>query len=139
MLTADERFALIRLGIDKAEEVYNEAEAIARLGYWNLTGNRLYYAVFHMARALLLDKGIAAHTHAGVIHLIGKHFIATGLLDKSYGKLFSRLYELRQSGDYDDRFNATEDEVMPYFEDVRNLIKDMRALLTFGQSQEDKP
>lgn len=59
MLTSDERFALIRLGIDKAEEVYNEAEAIARLGYWNLTGNRLYYAVFHMARALLLDKGIA--------------------------------------------------------------------------------
>lgn len=132
MLTPEERKILIRLGIEKTGEVYKEAEAIAQLGYWNLTGNRLYYAVFHMARTLLLDKGIEAHTHAGVIHLIGKNFIATGLLDKSYGKLFSRLYELRQSGDYDDRFNASEDEAMPYFEEVKAFIKGMQKLLTFG-------
>lgn len=96
MLNAEERKTLIKLGLEKTEKVYKEAEDIAKLGYWNLTGNRLYYSAFHMARVLLLDKGIEAHTHAGVIHLVGKNFIATGLLDKSYDRLFSRLYELRQ-------------------------------------------
>lgn len=80
MLSPEERRTLIKLGMEKTAKVYKEAEDIAKLGYWNLTGNRLYYAVFHMARTLLLDKGIEAHTHAGVIHLIGKYFIATGLL-----------------------------------------------------------
>lgn len=84
-----------------------------------------------MARALLLDKGIEAHTHAGVIHLIGKYFISTGLLDKSYEKLFSWLYELCQSVEYDDRFDATEEEIMPYFDKVRTFINDMKNLLTF--------
>lgn len=131
MLSAEERRTLVKLGIEKTEKVYTEAEDIAKLKYWNLTGNRLYYAAFHMARALLLDKGIEAHTHAGVIHLIDKYFISTGLLDKSYGKLFSRLYELCQSVEYDDRFDATEEEVMPYFDKVRTFINDMKNLLTF--------
>lgn len=89
MLSPEERRTLIKLGMEKTAKVYKEAEDIAKLGYWNLTGNRLYYAVFHMARTLLLDKGIEAHTHAGVIHLIGKYFIATGLLDKSYAANYS--------------------------------------------------
>lgn len=131
MLRAEDRKELIKLGLEKTCKVYAEAEDIAKLGYWNLTGNRLYYAVFHMARTLLLDKGIEARTHAGVIHLVGKHFIATGLLDKSYGRLFSRLYELRQAGDYDDRFDATEEEVMPYFESVKAFVHDMYGLLSF--------
>ena len=53
-----------------------------------------------MASALLLDKGLSAKSHGGLIHLIGSQFVTKGLLDKTYGRLFSRLYELRQSGDY---------------------------------------
>ena len=83
-----------------------------------------------MASALLLDKGFSAKTHAGVIHLIGEKFIATGLLDRTYGKLFARLYELRQSGDYDDTYDATEEEVIPYFGKVEQFVKDMESLIT---------
>ena len=83
-----------------------------------------------MASALLLDKGFSAKTHAGVIHLIGEKFIATGLLYRAYGRLFSRLYELRQSGDYDDTYDATEEEVVPYFEKVEQFVKDMESLIT---------
>ena len=82
-----------------------------------------------MASALLLDKGLSAKTHAGVIHLIGEKFIATGLLKRAYGRLFSRLYELRQSGDYDDMYDATEEEVLPYFDKVSQFIEDMEKLI----------
>ena len=121
MLGSQQRRDLVRYRIEKAYKSFEEAKGVAKLKFWNLTGNRLYYTVFHMA---------TAKTHAGVIHLVGEKFIATGLLDRTYGKLFSRLYELRQSGDYDDTFDATEEEVLPYFEKVENFVKDMEALIT---------
>ena len=34
--------------------------------------------------------------------MIGMHFISKGLLYKEQGKAFSRLFEIRHSGDYDD-------------------------------------
>ena len=84
-----------------------------------------------MAQALLLDKGLSAKTHAGTIHIIGQQFISVGLIGKTYGRLFSRLYELRQSGDYDDMFDATEEQVMPYFGQVEKFICEMETLVTF--------
>ena len=129
MLESQQRKDLVRYRIEKAYHSFEEAKGVAKLKYWNLTGNRLYYTAFHMASALLLDKGFSAKTHAGVIHLIGEKFIATGLLDRAYGKLFSRLYELRQSGDYDDTYDATEDEVVPYFKKVETFIKNMESLI----------
>ena len=129
MLESQQRKDLVRYRIEKAYQSFEEAKGVAKLKYWNLTSNRLYYTAFHMASALLLDKGFSAKTHAGVIHLIGEKFIATGLLDRAYGKLFSRLYELRQSGDYDDTYDATEDEVVPYFKKVETFIKNMESLI----------
>ena len=131
MLDAQQRRDVVSSRIEKSYKSLAEAKAVGGLGYWNLAGNRLYYCVFHMASALLLDKGLSAKTHAGVIHLIGEKFIAAGLLDRSYGRLFSRLYELRQSGDYDDMYDATEEEVAPYFEKVETFIGDMKKLITF--------
>lgn len=131
MLTGEERKALVAYRIEKAKAVLVEARDNARLGHWSLVGSRLYYAVYHMAQALLLDKGLSAKTHAGTIHIIGQQFISVGLIDKTYGRLFSRLYELRQSGDYDNMFDATEEEVMPYFIQIEKFINEMEALITF--------
>lgn len=131
MLTTEERKAIIKFRIEKAYKSLNEAKAVAALGFWNLCGNRLYYATYYMASALLLDNGISAKSHAGTIHLLGQKIIHTGLLDKSCGRLLSRLYELRQSGDYDDMFDATEQEVKPYIQKAETFIKDMESLITF--------
>lgn len=65
-----------------------------------------------------------------MIHLIGSQFVIKGLLDKSYGRLFSRLYELRQSGDYDDLYDATEEEVLPYIEKTETFIREMEKLIS---------
>lgn len=83
-----------------------------------------------MASALLLDKGFTPRSHSGVIHLLGAQFVAKGVLDKSYGRLFSRLFELRQSGDYDDLFDATEDEVVPYINRTLLFLQDLEKLIT---------
>ncbi len=131
MLSVEERRVIVSFKIEKAYKSFNEAKVVSDLRFWNLAGNRLYYAAFHMASALLLDKGMSAKSHAGVIHLLGQHFIATGILPKHCGQLISRLYELRQSGDYDDMYNATEAEIIPYIERTHQFLKDMEELITF--------
>lgn len=130
MLTLEEKQTIIIYRKQKAYDNLNEAREVAKLGFWNLVGNRLYYAAFHMASALLLDKGLAAKSHGGLIHLIGGQFVAKGLLEKEYGRLFSRLFELRQSGDYDDLYNATEEEVYPYIQKTSDFLSRMEELIS---------
>ena len=129
MLSDKDREEIVAYKRQKAYDTLHEAEKVAGMGLWNLTGNRLYYATFHMASALLVYNGLSAHTHNGVIHLIGEHFVKKGLLDKDCGRLLSKLYSLRQSGDYDDRYNATEEEVMGYFPLTQGLLQAMEKLM----------
>ncbi|MBO4802711.1 MAG: HEPN domain-containing protein [Bacteroidaceae bacterium] len=129
MLSTENRKDLIKYRIERAYAVLQEARDNAKMGHWNLTGNRLYYSVFHMCQALLLSEGETPRRHAGMIHKIGMDFITSGKLDKYYGRLISRLYELRQSGDYDEQYNATEEEVVPYFEQVEALLEAMNQII----------
>lgn len=129
MLKDEDRQDLINYRTEKAYKVLQEAKDNAKLRHWNLAGNRLYYSVFHMCQALLLSEGDTTRRHAGMIHKIGLDFITTGRLDSKYGRLISRLYELRQSGDYDDKFDATEEEIMPYFEQVEQLLDVLKGLI----------
>lgn len=129
MLSEESKKDLIKYRVERAYSVLQEAKDNAQMGHWNLAGNRLYYAVFHMCQALLISEGESVRRHAGMIHKIGMNFIANGKLDRSYGRLITRLYELRQSGDYDERYNATKEEVMPYFEQVESLLEVMANLI----------
>ena len=131
MLSAEEKIAIVNYRRQKSHESLKEAKEVIKLGFWSLAGNRLYYAAFHMASALLLDKGITARSHSGVIHLIGAQFVTKGLLEKEYGRLFSRLFEMRQSGDYDDMYDVTEEEILPLIDKTVMFISKMEDLLTF--------
>ena len=88
MLSAEEKIAIVNYRRQKSHESLNEAKEVIKLGFWSLAGNRLYYAAFHMASALLLDKGITARSHSGVIHLIGAQFVTKGLLEKDMDVCF---------------------------------------------------
>lgn len=56
-LTLDEKKAVIAYRIQKSEAALLEARDNFNLKHWSLVANRLYYAVFHMASALMIDKG----------------------------------------------------------------------------------
>lgn len=128
-LSDDERAAIIVYRKQKAYASLQEAEDVAKFNHWNLVANRLYYACYYIASALLIDRKFKAQSHSGVVHLIGLHFVTKGLLAREYGRLFSRLYEMRQSGDYDDLFDFSAEEVLPYFERTRDFIREIERLL----------
>ncbi|MBB3187221.1 HEPN domain-containing protein [Microbacter margulisiae] len=128
-LSREERDAIIYYRIQKAKETLKEASGIAKLGYWNAVVNRLYYACYYMTSALLLYHGYSAQTHSGVIRLFGLNFVATGIVPKEQSKFYSKLFELRQAGDYDDLYRLTSDEVSPLIELAYQYVEVLEALI----------
>ena len=127
--TDEERKAVVSLRVNKAKETFEQATGIAGLQYWGAVVNRLYYACYYMASALLIQNGHAAQTHSGVIRLFGLHFVATNKVSKDSGRFYSRLFELRQIGDYDDVYNFEREEVEPLIESTRIFIQEIEKSL----------
>lgn len=129
-LSIEEKRAILAYRKQKAEKALIEAKDNAKMEHWNLVANRLYYAVFYMASALLIDKGFTAKSHNGIFCILGQEFVHKGLLSREDAKLASRLQNMRQSGDYDDMFDWTEEDVLPLFEKTENLITKMDKLIS---------
>ena len=130
-LKSDDKRSIIAYRIEKSAKTMIEAQDNAKLGHWSLSANRLYYSMFYMVAALLLEKGIHFKSHAGAIRAVGLYFVSKGILSSEEGKLISRLQSMRCSGDYDDLFDWTEEKVAPLFVPVANLLKKIQQLITY--------
>ena len=129
-LSNEERDAIVFYRIQKAKETLKEAVGIASLGYWNAVINRLYYACYYMTSALLVYHGYSAQTHSGVIRLLGLHFVTKEIVPKEQSMFYSKLFELRQTGDYDDLYTLTEEEVEPLIAMAQRYIEVLESLLS---------
>ena len=78
------------------------------MGYYNTAVNRMYYACYYAASALLITEGIVTKTHDGVLQMLSLHFIKTGVLPAEYGRKYRNLFDKRSSGDYEDFFYHTK-------------------------------
>ena len=120
--------ALISYRISRAYESLNEAELMYSGEFFNAAINRLYYACYYAAVALLLKNNISAQTHSGVKTMLGLHFISKGLLSIENGKTFTTLFEKRHSGDYDDFVYCDKemvDELTPKARDFIDAVKNL--------------
>lgn len=101
-LDADNRRAIVNYRLERAYETLKEADYNTEGGYYNTAVNRLYYACYYAASALLLSREIDANTHNGVKTQLSMHFVRTNLLSLEHGATFSLLFEKRQASDYND-------------------------------------
>lgn len=120
---------MVQLEIERAERMLNEFPIYIEHNLWNTLVNRMYYAVFHAATALLIKHGLHAGTHQGVYILLSKHFIKEGILSSEEGKLYSRLETLREKGDYNCFIDAESTEVMPLLEPTKSFVEHIVHLL----------
>ena len=116
----------IKYRFHRAEESLDEALILAENDRWNAVVNRLYYSCFYAVIALLLKNGIQTQTHDGARTQFGNHFIRTGKIDKNYGKLYSKLFDYRQKGDYGDLFDYDKKTVSPLIERAREFIEEIK-------------
>ncbi len=129
--TLDEqsRAELVKYRINRADEAIQEARLMANDCHYNAAINRLYYACFYAVQALLVKHGILSSTHAGVKTMLGMHFVSKGVIDVEYGKTFSRLFEIRHSGDYDDFVYCDKDMIVEYTPKAVAFVNKIKELL----------
>ena len=106
------RTDLVNYRIAKARETFKEVQLHINNELWNTAVNRLYYACFYAVIALLVKHGIKAKTHDGTRQLFYQHFIKTGLISTETNRFYSRLFNMRETGDYEDFIEATKEDVM---------------------------
>ncbi len=66
---------LISSRLQRANEILEEAAYNAKGNYFNAAINRLYYACYYAACALMLANGLSASTHNGIKALLGLNFL----------------------------------------------------------------
>lgn len=113
----------------RAEESYEEALILAKEERWNAVINRLYYACFYAVIALLIKNNISTQTHDGARTQFGLIFVKTGIIDKESGKLFSKLFDYRQKGDYGDLFDYDEELTKPLINRVNEFLIEIKKHL----------
>ena len=129
MLTEEEREALVKYRIEKAYGTLVEAHDCADDNHWTLAANRLYYAAYYASKALLIQNGIVAKSHEGVIGMIGQKYVVPGIISKEDAKLLARLQSMRKTGDYDDFIEWHKEDVEPLFQRVEDYINMINGLV----------
>ncbi len=130
-MTEENKRENIRLEMEEAENIFSEAELLFQNGFIKGAVSRLYYAVLHGIRSILLTKGLEAKSHEGALRLLGLHFIKEGLLDTQTSHTFSKMMKFREEADYNPAYLfAREDylglrqEVVTLFGVIKLFLKD---------------
>jgi len=113
----------------KAKEAIADVKLLAQNNRWTACMNRMYYACFYAASALMAKEGIAVKTHSGLKTKFNLHFVKTGLISKEQGKLYAQLMDWRDKGDYGDTLNIDADNVMPMLKPVEEFVVTIIALI----------
>lgn len=128
-MTDQERADIVDYRFENAENTLKEVLVHCSNGYYNTAVNRLYYACYYAAAALLIANGIETKSHDGVRQMLGKEFVLTGKLSPEMGKFYSFAFSKRSTGDYEDFITHTESTVLEMYPKAEEFISFVKALL----------
>lgn len=128
MLSDENRHAVVEYRIERAYTALDQAKKNLEIKCLEVTANRLYYAAYYAASALLIAYGIRTKSHEGNIGQFGQQFVLTGKLSKDLGKLYNQLFQMRLTGDYGDTFGLSEDDVVPKIKPTEDFIRQVTAM-----------
>jgi uncharacterized protein (UPF0332 family) len=119
-----------------ANDAFRAAVALVELALYRDAVSRLYYAVFHAARAALICHGLQAKTHSGQLNRFAVTF--------GPAPVVARLLELRIDADYrSDELPANEATVRDLIQGAAAFVERCRdivdARIAVGVDEPDPP
>lgn len=106
----------------RAWEAVDEARLLCQTSHYRSGINRLYYACFYAAGALLSSQNMTAGTHTGARHLFSLHFVTTTRITRSDADIYYELFHYRQRADYEDDFVLEYEIVHSWFPLIETFI-----------------
>lgn len=116
--------------LDKARRSIRTAQKIFKDGEVDFAGSRAYYALFYIAEALLLERGLAFSSHSAVIANFGKEFAKSQTLNPKFHNYLIKAQDRRNIGDYAIGKHLTEDEVREMLDWAKEFLKAAKDFLT---------
>ena len=112
----------------KAKDTLNAARVLLDSESLSAAVNRVYYAVFYEVMALLLAKDLKPTTHTGTKALFNQHVIKAGLVNASWGRFYSSIFDHRQEADYTDFVELDSVKVRQWFNQASEFIACLEKL-----------
>jgi uncharacterized protein (UPF0332 family) len=114
--------------MDLAHEALTAANVLLSHGnIENSAVDRLYYACFHAARAVLYDRGFTPDSHQGVLSLFGRHVVQVGDATPEQGRFLNEMMRERLTADYEHApvsidLDEAYKRVERFLEEMQNLV-----------------
>lgn len=121
---------VLRAMLERAEEKLAAARAAIEDGFYGEAASCSYYAAFHAASALLAQRGLSFSSHAQVMGAFNREFVKAGILPPDTTRRIQRLFEDRQTADYDWKTRVDESTATADLADAERLVQDCRDHLT---------
>jgi uncharacterized protein (UPF0332 family) len=128
-LTEEEKKSIVIYRLAKAKETFAEISILIDNNLWRNAANRLYYACFYAASALLINDGHQTHTHNGVKGLLSLNYAKENIIEKNLIKTYGQLFNMRQRGDYEDWVVIDGDDVKPLLPQAKDFIDTIEKMI----------
>jgi uncharacterized protein (UPF0332 family) len=128
-MSQEERDELVRYRMRCSRESLDEAILLMERELWRGSINRLYYAMFYAAVALLATRDVYPKTHKGVRQQFGMLFVIPGMVGRELGDAYSELFERRHSSDYDDFVDVEGDVVTRLHDYTVAMIETIEGII----------
>lgn len=115
--------------VDKGSRSLAAAERLLQDGDFDFAASRAYYAMFYLAEALLLNRGLAFSKHSGVIAAFGKNFVKTGLVPPKLHAALRQAFDERNIGDYSFNAEYPYEKAAGLVAEAREFIQSIEALI----------
>lgn len=113
----------------KAHRTVQSTRLLLTDGDYDGAVSRAYYAMFYVAEALLLSKGMTFSKHSAVISGIGREFVRSGTIPEEYHRYLMDAQEARNTGDYQAVSHLTEAETVQHITRAEHLLEVGEKLL----------
>lgn len=123
-----ETLVIAKYWMEKSREALDSARSEFKAGRFVFAMNRTYYACFYAASAVLLKRGHKFLKHSGVRAAVHQQLVKTGLLSTDSGKLYDRLFENRQEGDYLELVNFEKEQIAQAIENATALVNEIENI-----------
>lgn len=114
---------------ETAVEKLSSAAHLHELGHYNDALSRAYYAAFHAISLVFFLDGKSFSRHGQLIGAFNKDYIVTGIFPKELGKAMGKLYDARQSSDYDVFVKSSRMESERGLKDAGTLLEALFAFV----------
>ena len=122
-------YSMARFRLEKAKKDLAAAKATAEQGFFDVSANRSYYAIFHAARAVLALTGQDFRKHSGVIAFFRKEYIKTGIFETKLSDIIQDAFEIRTDCDYEDFYVVAKEDVEQQIQNAEYFVNRIEEYL----------